>query len=47
MVFDDDSDDEEIPKEDMKYHIIKEKYDPQGKKIYTKEIMTNKLPKGK
>ena len=47
LVFDDDSDDEEIPKEDMKYHIIKEKYDPQGKKIYTKEIMTNKLPKGK
>lgn len=47
LVFDEDSDDEEIGKEDMKYHVIKEKYDPQGNKIYSKEIMTNELPKGK
>lgn len=30
---------------DMKYQIIKEKFDPQGNKIYSKEIFTNKLPK--
>ena len=30
----------------MKYQIIREKYDPQGNKLYTKEIYTNKLPKG-
>lgn len=53
LVFDDDSDDEDIEKElntdkkDMKYQIIKEKFDPQGNKIYSKEIYTNKLPKGK
>ena len=29
----------------LKYQIIKEKFDPQGNKIYTKEILTNKLPK--
>ena len=29
----------------MKYQIIKEKFDPQGNKIYSKEIFTNKLPK--
>jgi len=29
----------------MKYQVIKEKFDPQGNKIYTKEILTNKLPK--
>lgn len=46
LVFDDDSDDEEIPKEEMKYQITKEKFDPQGNKIYSKEILTNKLPKG-
>ena len=53
LVFDDDSDDEDIEKElntdkkDMKYQIIKEKFDPQGNKIYSKEIYTNKFPKGK
>ena len=52
LVFEDDSNDEDIEKEldadkkDMKYQIIREKYDPQGNKLYTKEIYTNKLPKG-
>ena len=54
LVFEDDSDDDDLEKEDeknpsgnknMKYQIIKEKYDPQGNKIYSKEIVTNKLPK--
>jgi hypothetical protein len=31
----------------MKYQIIKEKFDPQGNKIYSKEIFTNKPPKWK
>ena len=53
LVFEDDSDDEDIEKElntdkkDMKYQIIKEKFDPQGNKIYSKEIYTNKFPEGK
>ena len=53
LVFEEDSYDEDIEKEldvdkkDMKYQIIREKYDPQGNKIYTKEIFTNKLSKGK
>ena len=53
LVFEEDSYDEDIEKEldqdkkDMKYQIIREKFDPQGNKIYTKEIFTNKLPKGK
>ena len=52
LVFEEDSYDEDIEKEldqdkkDMKYQIIREKFDPQGNKIYTKEIFTNKLPKG-
>ena len=55
LVFEDDSDDDEdLGKEDekntsgdknMKYQIVKEKYDAQGNKIYSKEIATNKLPK--
>ena len=55
LVFEDDSDDDEdLGKEDekntsgdknMKYQIVKEKYDAQGNKIYSKEIVTNKLPK--
>jgi len=53
LVFEDDSDDDDLEKEDeknpsgknMKYQIVKEKYDPQGNKIYSKEIVTNKLPK--
>ena len=54
LVFEDYSDDDDLEKEDeknpsgnknMKYQIIKEKYDPQGNKIYSKEIVTNKLPK--
>ena len=51
LVFEEDSYDEDIEKEldsdkkDMKYQIIREKFDPQGNKIYTKEIYTNKLPK--
>ena len=54
LVFEDDSDDDDLEKEDeknpsgnknMKYQIIKEKYDPQGNKIYSKEIVSNKLPK--
>ena len=56
LVFE-DSDDEDIENEtkdiekdpakdkNLKYQIIKEKFDPQGNKIYTKEILTNKLPK--
>ena len=56
LVFE-DSDDEDIENEikniekdpttnkEMKYQVIKEKFDPQGNKIYTKEILTNKLPK--
>ena len=56
LVFE-DSDDEDIENEikdiekdpgvdkNMKYQVIKEKFDPQGNKIYTKEILTNKLPK--
>ena len=53
LVFEDDSDDEDIEKElnsdkkDMKYQIITEKFDPQGNKIYSEEILTNKLPKKK
>ena len=53
LVFEEDSYDEDIEKEldqdkkDMKYQIIREKFDPQRNKIYTKEIFTNKLPKGK
>ena len=52
LVFEEDSYDENIEKEldvdkkDMKYQIIREKFDPQGNKIYTKEFYTNKLPKG-
>ena len=54
---DDSDDDEDLEKEldkiekdnfeknDMKYQIIKEKFDPKGNKIYSKEIFTNKLPK--
>lgn len=57
LVFEDDSDDDEIEKEfkdieknpsgnkDMKYQIVKEKYDPKGNIIYSQEILTNKLPK--
>ena len=53
LVFEDDSDDDDSEKEDekfpsdknMKYQIVKEKYDAQGNKIYSKEILTNKLPK--
>ena len=55
LVFEDDSDDDEdLGKDDqkntsgdknMKYQIVKEKYDAQGNKIYSKEIVTNKLPK--
>ena len=56
LVFE-DSDDEDMENEikdiekdpavdkNLKYQIIKEKFDPQGNKIYTKEILTNKLPK--
>jgi hypothetical protein len=56
LVFE-DSDDEDIENEikdiekdtgedkNLKYQVIKEKFDPQGNKIYTKEILTNKLPK--
>jgi len=56
LVFE-DSDDEDIETEikdiekdpavdkNLKYQVIKEKFDPQGNKIYTKEILTNKLPK--
>ena len=54
---DDSDDDEDLEKEidkiekenseknDMKYQIIKEKFDPKGNKIYSKEIFTNKMPK--
>ena len=54
---DDSGDDEDLEKEldkiekdtseknDMKYQIIKEKFDPKGNKIYSKEIFTNKMPK--
>ena len=56
LVFE-DSDDEDMENEikdiekdpavdkNLKYQVIKEKFDPQGNKIYTKEILTNKLPK--
>ena len=55
--FEDDSDGEDFENElkdiennppdnnDTKYQILKERFDPQGNKIYTKEIKTNKLPK--
>ena len=57
LVFGEDSDGEDFENElkdidnnspdnkDTKYQIVKERYDPKGNKIYTKEIMTNKLPK--
>ena len=53
----DSDDDEDLEKElkdiemgksdknDMKYEIIKEKFDAKGNKIYSKEILTNKKPK--
>ena len=56
---DESDDDEDLEKEldkiekdtseknDMKYQIIKEKFDPKGNKIYSKEIFTNKMPKKK
>ena len=58
LVFEEESDDEDLEKEiknienekndnnNMKYEIIKEKFDPKGNKIYSKEILTNKKPKG-